>query len=435
MTETLPFDLPARVDDFDAAFMTTLLRYRGIIAETNEVVRTEEADVGMTAGYFSTLKKVKCFYKEQTDAEAHFVVKTWPSFEILPEDAIKAMFRKDIKGYTDFGADEFYPRPNAILAACDEERNRWALVMEDADAFAEHKVHETELDVEEVRILLPRLVDLAVQWEGCHEGPKADRLAALGVEHWASDANLALYKSVMPNGAPFQDKTAAMESWVTPTMHASVGPNLASEFTKRLGPFFAPAVPRNGATCTLSHGDLRGDNIFMAAQGPRCPHGWLVIDFQLMFTGPVPSDLAYLMNSGSVLPSVYSGEHLKAILREFYDAFMAKTQVYPSYTYQQFEREYVTMSTVLYVYFVGMGAAFAQAAAFNNETATRVELGGQGATEADLAPEELRQRMWWRKATANFRETFKTFGLYQYLQSLPCDDPPPDFIELPEHLK
>ena len=435
MTEALPFGLPAHVNDFDATFMTKLLRYRGIIAETNEVVRTEEAGVGMTAGYFSTLKKVKCFYREETSAEAHFVVKTWPSFELLPEDAIKAMFRKDINGHTDFGADEFYPRPKAILAACDEERNRWALVMEDADAYAEHKVHETELTLDEVRTMLPRLVDLAVCWEGCHEGPRAERLAALGIQHWASDANLAIYRSVMPGGAPFHDKIATMESWITPTMHATVGPNLASEFTKRLGAFYSPADPRRGATCTLSHGDLRGDNIFFAAQGPRCPYGWLVIDFQLMFTGPVPSDLAYLMNSGSVLPSVYSGENLKAILREFYDAFMAKTQVYRDYTYQQFEREYLLMSTVLYIYFVGMGAAFVRAAAFNNETSYRVELGGQGATEADLTPEELRRRMWVRKAHTNLRETFKTFDLYQLLQSLPCDDPPPSFIELPEHLK
>ena len=435
MTDTLPFDLPASVDGFDATFMTKLLRYRGIIAETNEVVRTEEAGVGMTAGYFSALKKVKCVYKEETDAESHFVVKTWPEIEFMPREVIESYFVKDIRSYTEFTADEFYPRTKAILAACDEERNRWALVMEDADSFAEHKIHETELTLDEVRTMLPRLVDFAASWEGCHEGPRADRLATLGVQHWVSDANLGAYKAVMPGGAPLHDKMATMEDWISPTIHSQVGPHVATEFTKRLNAFFAPALPQNGATCTLSHGDLRGDNIFFAPKGPRCPDGWLLIDFQLLFMGPVPSDLAYLMNSGSVLPGVYIGENLKTILREFYDAFMAKTRVYPDYTYQQFEREYIMMSTILYVYCVGMGASIVQAGAFNNEMGARVELGGQGATEADLAPEELRQRMWWRKFQTNFRETFKAFDFYQHLQSLPCDDPPPKFIELPEHLK
>ena len=93
------------------------------------------------------------------------------------------------------------------------------------------------------------------------------------------------------------------------------------------------------------------------------------------------------------------------------------------------------MSSVLYVYYVGMGAAFFEAGALANETATRVGLGGKGVKEEDLAPQEVRQRMWWKKASANLRETFKAFGQYEFIQSLPCDDPPPKLSELPEHLR
>lgn len=46
----------------------------------------------------------------------------------------------------------------------------------------------------------------------------------------------------------------------------------------------------------------RGDNFFFTKENPD---GWMAIDFQLTFKGPIPSDLAYLMSSGSVLPSVY----------------------------------------------------------------------------------------------------------------------------------
>ncbi len=94
------------------------------------------------------------------------------------------------------------------------------------------------------------------------------------------------------------------------------------------------------------------------------------------------------------------------------------------------------MTTVLFVYYVGMGAAYWQGGAFRNELATRVELGGKGATEADLTPEELRQRMWWRKAMANFRENFKAFDQYRYLQSLPDNLAGlGEWVELPDHLK
>ena len=34
------------------------------------------------------------------------------------------------------------------------------------------------------------------------------------------------------------------------------------------------------------------------------------------------------------------------------------------------------------------------------------ELGPGGVTVADLDPEDLRKRMWWRKAFTNFRTTF-----------------------------
>jgi len=38
--------------------------------------------------------------------------------------------------------------------------------------------------------------------------------------------------------------------------------NYAQEFFKSYEAFWARADPANGATCTVSHGDLRGDNMF-----------------------------------------------------------------------------------------------------------------------------------------------------------------------------
>src|SRR5262245_26007543 len=440
MLDTIPgLVLPKGLADVDPAFMTRVLRHNGVISAANEVVSQAEADVGMTAGYFSAIKKVKCTYKERTDAPDSFVVKTWPPFEILPKESIRAMFLKDIKAHL-FPAGHFYPRPKIYLAAFDAPTDRWALVMEDASTFAEHKVHEREMRLDEVMKTIPALVDVAVAWEGCDQGDKARQLAELGVDFWASDANLGLYKLVMPGGAKIFDKfTTIKGSSVTgsPTWDEYLGgPGICEMFTKRVDAFFEQAKLSHGATCTLSHGDLRGDNIFFCDGHPRYPHGWLCIDFQLMFRGPVPSDLAYLMSSGSVLPEVYAGGNRERILRAFYDLFMARTRIYKDYTYEKFEREYVMMTTVLFVYYVGMGAAYWQGAALRNELPGRVELGGKGATEADLTPTELRQRMWWAKALANFRENFKAFDQYRYLQGLPENlDGLGPWTELPDHLR
>jgi hypothetical protein len=142
---------------------------------------------------------------------------------------------------------------------------------------------------------------------------KARRLDGLGVEHWASDANLAIFKQAMPGGAKLLDKMTEManSSLVdSRTWDNYVGrPGVSEMFTTRLDAFFRNSRPEHGATCTLSHGDFRGDNLFRCDDHPDYPGGWLCIDFQLMFRGPVPSDLAYLMSSGSVLPEVYTGRN------------------------------------------------------------------------------------------------------------------------------
>ncbi|MEK9820322.1 MAG: hypothetical protein VW443_12135, partial [Pseudomonadales bacterium] len=153
--------LPRKLDDIDARFMTQLLRARGLIGEDNEVTATEDEGVGMTAGYFSSIKRVKCHFKHQTDAANSFVVKTWPDFELAPKEQIAGMFEKDIIAYT-MPSESFYPRPQVYLADFDASEDRWALLMDDASAFGTQKLHETELTTEEVLHMVPKLVEVAV---------------------------------------------------------------------------------------------------------------------------------------------------------------------------------------------------------------------------------------------------------------------------------
>jgi Ecdysteroid kinase-like family len=419
-----PIIVPRTVDGVDASFMTDVLRRSGVIDATNEVVSQVESGVGMTAGYFSSIKKVKCQYRRAVDAQDSFVVKGWPTFEILPKDNLEAIFVRDIKAYS-FPAETFFPRPRTYLAAFDRDRNGWVLVMEDVDTFGDHKVHELEMTFDDVERMIPGLVDVAVAWEGCDGGDQARQLADIGVDLWVSQSNLDLFKTVMPGGAKLFDKlTTLKESTIMAGRGWDEylgGPGIAEMLTSRLDAFFKDADPSCGGTCTLCHGDLRGDNIFFCEPTTEYPHGWLCIDFQLMFRGPVPTDLAYLLTSGSVLPDVYSPPTLFRLLHRFYDLFMAKTHRYPDYSYDSFLAEFRMMSVVMLLYYVGMGAATWRQSAWENTRGARVELGGQGATEADLAPEELRQRMWWRKTIANIGVILREFDLYQHLEGLPTD--------------
>ena len=430
--------LPSSLAQIDASFMTRLLRARGVIGASQSVVSMEESDVGMTAGYFSAIKRLKCTYSEATDAPRSFIAKAWPEFEIAPRPHIQAMFKKDIGGHL-LDAASYFPRPKVYLADYDLESNCWCLIMEDANTFAEHKVHEHDLSFDEVMRMVPKLAEVAAAWEGCVLGPKADKLDALGVQHWASDENLALFRMIMPSGAKLVDKITSMASSSLiegPTWDVALGPKFAELFTEKLEAFFGRTRPEKGATTTLCHGDMRGDNIFFCDSSERHPDGWLAIDYQLMFRGPVPSDLAYLMTSATVSPQVFTGQQRQAVKRAFYECFMKKTKHYKDYTWEQFELEYSVMSTVLFVYFVGFGAAIWCAGATANQHPARVELGGQGAKLEDLAPGELRKRMWWRKSFTNFRTSFEADGLYARLKGLPKNQGAmAEWFELPAHLK
>jgi len=256
--------LPKTLEDVDASFMTALLRARGVLDASNHVVATEDRGVGMTAGYFSAIKKVRCHYAAPTGATEAFVVKTWPALENAPKTQIADMFGKDIAAYS-MPAEGFYPRPKVYLADFDADSDRWALLMDDATAFGEQKLHEAEMGLDEVMRMIPKLVEIAVAWEGCHEGEKAARLEALGVHHWASEANLAAFKQIMPGGAPLFDLVSRMpESTLIGgrPWHLELGADIASLFTRKIEAYYDAITPERGATCTLVHGDLRGDNLF-----------------------------------------------------------------------------------------------------------------------------------------------------------------------------
>ena len=207
----------------------------------------------------------------------------------------------------------------------------------------------------------------------------------------------------MPGGAKLFDKFTTIEAQALSARRpgTNISADQASASCSRQGSTpSSPRPPDNGATCTLSHGDLRGDNIFFCEANADYPDGWLCIDFQLLFRGPVPSDLAYLMSTGSVLPEVYTGDNRRGATRVLRPVH-GENPVYKDYTYEAFEREYAMMSRPTSSTRSVWGRHW-QAGA--SRMKRRGWNSASRATEADLTPEERRQRMWWRSSRELPRE-------------------------------
>tara|TARA_B100000795_G_scaffold269328_1_gene258387 strand:- start:1378 stop:2283 length:906 start_codon:yes stop_codon:yes gene_type:complete len=297
----------------------------------------------------------------------------------MPEASIASFFIKDMKGYT-FPEDQFLPRPKCYLAAYDQPNKKWGLILEDLnEAGGIHKTHENEMNMAEVMRMIPKMVDFAVAWEGCHEDGREKQLNEYGMFGWCDQRNMGQYKATVPAGAKYYDITTSLESPLNLRKWKDVLPtnDISETIATKLDAFHACCDPANGATVTLGHGDFRGDNLFFFGDDDfKC------IDFQFLYQGPVSCDLAYLMTSGSVLPEVYGKEGTAQVTKAFFDQFKAKTTKYKDLTYEQFMNEYKIIGCRLYLYFVGMGGPFYHGGAYQNVTAARIEWGH---------PEEVKQ--------------------------------------------
>jgi hypothetical protein len=152
----------------------------------------------------------------------------------------------------------------------------------------------------------------------------------------------------------------------------------------------------------------------------------LAIDFQMSFMGPVSSDLAYLLTSGTVQPDVYEN-HLDEILEEFYRQFVAKSSKYRDLTYKQMREEFTLMAHVLFARYIVLGCQIWKAAWYDNDAglAAGVAEGGLGSgviSYEDLPASEKRKRLWWIHTINNFVAVFKALDTPSLLSSLSQED-------------
>ena len=70
---------------------------------------------------------------------------------------------------------------------------RYALVLADADDTGEHKVHENELNLEELKKMIPKLAQHAAIFEGVHEEGHKYHGACAQIPEFRDPAYLGVY--------------------------------------------------------------------------------------------------------------------------------------------------------------------------------------------------------------------------------------------------
>ena len=304
--------------------MTEVLRRSGVIDETNEVVAldrirrrhdrrilllNQESHVPLQAS-----GRCADFIRREGLAE----------LEILPKESLEAIFVSDIKAYS---------FPEAVLSASaglprrvrPAEQSGWVLVMENVETFGEQKVHEKEMNFQEVERMIPGLVEVAVAWEGCDEGDRARELAEIGVDLWVSDSNLGVFKAVMPGGREAV-RQANDARGLRPRGRAAVGrvprwPGNRRDVDDPTGCLLRGGPPAAGCHLhLLPRGHERRQHLLLRAERPVSRTVGCASTSSMMFRGPVPSDLAYLLTSGRSCPTSTPGQTSSACCAQFYDA-------------------------------------------------------------------------------------------------------------------
>jgi len=136
----------------------------------------------------------------------------------------------------------------------------------------------------------------------------------------------------------------------------------------------------------------------------------MAIDYQMNFKGPVVSDLAYIMMSGTVHPDVYQN-HTDELIELFYAEFMKRTTKYKSYTLAQCRFEFSRMIWIPFIYFYAMGASGLMLAAAGPGT-----LGSRTITYDQVPAGQKRRLFYFKTNFMNWGYLLQKFGARKDLE-------------------
>eukprot|EP01047_Picozoa_sp_COSAG01_P038046 COSAG01_NODE_3063_length_6650_cov_21.575943_4_plen_120_part_00 len=108
--------------------------------------------------------------------------------------------------------------------------------------------------------MIPRLAQLAAVYENCHveSSPMYSKTSYMPL--WSSPENLGIYHGA-GGGKPFADGMRGFDRFIETEAGGSwpaVVQKYSHMFESKFDAFWQRADPKNGASVTVSHGDLRG---------------------------------------------------------------------------------------------------------------------------------------------------------------------------------
>lgn len=283
-----------------AAWFTTLLVDKGLLADDNEVVKISQRPVGN--GLVGESVRFELTYRTPADGAPSSVVCKYPAADPAYRAAgvsemlyaRETLFYQEIAGTVDVRA------PRTIHASYDSTSHDFILVLEDlSPAVGGDQVEGCTVDQAEVVV---------------------EAAAALHAPAWNDPMLDSAEWNVRSTWIPRIEE--AYPGLFEQFKVAFAGRSSARELA--IGDRFAPIIGQWFAEqprpWTITHGDFRLDNMLFGIVGGSEPVG--VLDWQTLLPAPGTSDLAYFI--GGCLPTDVRRKCEHDLLQRYHDALIAK---------------------------------------------------------------------------------------------------------------
>ncbi len=271
--------LPLTVDDLTADWLQSAMAN---VLQGETIKEFSPEIIGVGAGFMGQLARVSLVYSnDSTEAPKSVIAKfasTKPETREMARD--QNLYQREIGFYRDIGQAAGVPVPHCYYSAIREDSNHFAMLLEDlAPGIPSDQVQGTDRDTS--REVIEQFAKLHAKWWN------SDKLAGYAWAKW------------LMNETPMESGLALLEE----SMNQAEATGKFDDYPemKRLMPFLLPLFKLDPAPpfpFTLTHGDLRSDNIIQPSpEGGR----FAIIDWQLSGIGDPVNDIArWLVQSISI---------------------------------------------------------------------------------------------------------------------------------------
>lgn len=360
----LEVGMPSSIEEVDAAWLTKVFRASGDLGEDGSVATVEIEPFAVGLGFLSLLHRATMTYDGAADgAPESVIVKMVTDLEVQRGIAEALLFyQRELRFYTELALEVGYRSPKAYAAMMAEGSSDFVLVMEELNTV--------------------RGLDQAVGVNAADAALSVETMAAMHSRFMGQDLsdlettflpfNNPVYAAVLPQvfGSGWESCKAQAADILTPEIVAF------GDRYDELMPFFLETF----TSTTLIHGDWRADNLLVDDDTGEM----VIIDFQIMGTGPGTYDLGYFM-SQSLDPAVHATE-AAGLVDRYFDA-LASTGA--EFDREELTRIYRLANASCLIYPVSSFAGWDEFPEQMQETARRMLVRSINAIEATNALELL----------------------------------------------